>query len=98
MKCFWSLLLLLFILAHSVQGQQTAEEWTNKGLDYAIEGKYVQAIQCYDEAIRINPDYALAWYTKGEALRATGDSVNADAAFARARELGRMASAAFQET
>ena len=65
MKCFWSLLLLLFILAHSVQGQQTAEEWTNKGLDYAIEGKYVQAIQCYDEAIRINPDLAMAWNNKG---------------------------------
>ena len=40
----------------------------------------------------------LCLHNKGEALRATGDSVNADAAFARARELGRMASAAFQET
>jgi hypothetical protein len=36
--------------------------------------------------------------SNGEALRATGDSVNADAAFARAMELSRMASAAFQET
>ena len=36
--------------------------------------------------------------SNGEALRATGDSVNADAAFARAMEPGRMASAAFQET
>lgn len=36
--------------------------------------------------------------SNGEALRANGDSVNADAAFARARELGRMARAAFQET
>jgi hypothetical protein len=36
--------------------------------------------------------------SNGEALRATGDNVNADAAFARARELGRLTKPAFQET
>ena len=29
------------------------------------------AIACYDEAIRINPNYAEAWYNKGLALKAS---------------------------
>ena len=32
-------------------------------------GKYDEAIQAYDRAIEINPQYTDAWYNKGETLR-----------------------------
>ncbi|HPS90743.1 MAG TPA: tetratricopeptide repeat protein [Methanothrix sp.] len=33
-------------------------------------GEYEKAIQAYGEAIRLNPQYAEAWYNKGAALHA----------------------------
>ena len=40
-----------------------------------------------NEAIKLDPDYAAAWYNKGLAFEALGRTTEADAAFARAREL-----------
>ena len=42
----------------------------------------------YDEAIRLDPNDSNAWYNKGNALKALGRTVEADAAFAKANELG----------
>jgi Flp pilus assembly protein TadD len=38
----------------------------------------------YDEAIRLNPQYAQAWYNKGAALEAFGRDAEASTAFAMA--------------
>lgn len=39
-----------------------------EGASYHISGEYAQAVEAYDEAIRINSKSALAWYFKGNAL------------------------------
>jgi tetratricopeptide (TPR) repeat protein len=49
---------------------------------------YDLAIKCYDDAIRLDPSYAAAWYNKGEALRKLHRNSEADAALAKAKELG----------
>jgi tetratricopeptide (TPR) repeat protein len=62
--------------------------WNNKGVALGSQGKYDEAIKCFDEAIRLNPNDALAWNNKGDALKLLGLTVDADAAFAKAKELG----------
>jgi len=51
-------------------------------------GKYDEAIKAYDEAIRTDPNDAVAWNNKGAVLEAVGRTTEADAAFAKAKELG----------
>ena len=36
------------------------------------QGKYDEAIKAYDEAIRLDPNYAMAWNNKGDALNYSG--------------------------
>ena len=52
----------------SAQCQQTAEDWFDKGYALDDHGKYDEAIEAYDEAIRLDPNVAPAWYNKGLAL------------------------------
>ena len=55
--------------------------------DEAIKA-YDEAIKAYDEATGIDHQYANAWYKKGQALEALGRTADADAAKAKAKELG----------
>jgi Flp pilus assembly protein TadD len=52
------------------------------------EGKYNDTIKAFDKAIEIEPQHALAWYNKGTALMLLRRNSEADAAFAKAKELG----------
>jgi Flp pilus assembly protein TadD len=45
-------------------------------------------ILAYGEAIRLDPQYAEAWYNKGAALEALGRDTDASTAFARAKGMG----------
>ncbi|MCX6677431.1 MAG: tetratricopeptide repeat protein [Methanothrix sp.] len=47
---------------------KSAEVWFNKGFALNSLGKYDEAIQAYEEAIRLGPNYAKAWNNKGIAL------------------------------
>lgn len=47
----------------------SAETWINKGDALYKQGKYDEAIQAYDEAIRLNPQALTAWNGKGRTLQ-----------------------------
>ena len=47
-----------------------------------------RAIQDYDEAIRLNSQFADAYYNRGVVYSAIGKSIEAERDFARAKELG----------
>jgi tetratricopeptide (TPR) repeat protein len=55
--------------------------WNNLGYLNYTKGKYNDSIKCYDEAIRLNPSYSIAWSNKGNALKKLGDLGEAKAAF-----------------
>ncbi len=65
-----------------------AKAWNNKGIVLDDLGIYDAAIEAYDEAIRLDPHYAMAWNNKGLALRKLDRTEEAEAAFAKAKELG----------
>jgi tetratricopeptide (TPR) repeat protein len=50
------------------QALQSAVAWNNKGAIYDKMGEYDKALQAYDNAIQLNPEYAEAWANKGVAL------------------------------
>jgi tetratricopeptide (TPR) repeat protein len=69
---------------------QNAMAWKMKGavLRFKEVGRYEEAIQAFDKALQIDPKDAQAWNLKGQALKALGQNSEADAAFAKAKELG----------
>jgi len=66
---------------------KSAEDWYNKGVALYYQGTYDEAIDAYDEAIKLNPNYAKAWYYKGLVFKALGRTAEADAAYVKAKEL-----------
>jgi tetratricopeptide (TPR) repeat protein len=62
--------------------------WVDKGNALYQLGKYNESSQAYNKAIDIDPEYSLAWYNKGIALNKFNRTADADAAFAKAKELG----------
>ena len=91
----WAAIVLVMVaMILPVFGQQTAEAWNNKGAALDDQGKYDDAIKAFDEAIRINPNYADAWYNKGvafyhqkkynEAIQAYDKAIKIDPQFADA--------------
>ena len=62
-------------------------DWILKGNALREGKRYDEAIQAYEEALDIDPDYPDAWLGLGEALSALGRREEADAAFGRAEEL-----------
>ena len=67
-----SVSILLLVLTASAQCQQTAGDWVDKGNALGIQGNYDEAIKAYDDAIKLDPNYAAAWSNKGIALRNLG--------------------------
>jgi len=76
-----------------------ATAWYSKGATLGLQGKYDEAIQAFDKTIELNPQYvefydkkstvlAYAWDKKGTALHQLGRQLEADAAHAKAKELG----------
>ena len=47
--------------------------WSSKGVALIALGYYDEAIDCYDEAIRLDPNYTLAWNNKILALDSLGE-------------------------
>lgn len=49
-----------------------ASVWNNNGYAFRKQSKYQSAIECYDKAIKLQPNYAKAWYNKGYILEKQG--------------------------
>jgi tetratricopeptide (TPR) repeat protein len=54
----------------------------------SASGKYDEAFKIYERAIEIHPEFAEAREKKGDALKGLGRTTEANAAFAKATELG----------
>jgi tetratricopeptide (TPR) repeat protein len=57
--------------------QRLATAYNNRGVAYRIKGNYVPAIDDFNEAIRLVPDYASAFNNRGVAYRNMGNLVRA---------------------
>ena len=68
MRLIYAVFVLLQALITSAQCQQTTEEWHNKGVALGCQDKYDEAINAYNEAIRLNPNDTASWINKGNAL------------------------------
>ncbi|MGA9151794.1 MAG: tetratricopeptide repeat protein [Candidatus Nitrosopolaris sp.] len=53
---------------YNLSGTYNATDWNNKGDSLFDMKKYKEAIECYDKAIELEPDFADAWESKGVAL------------------------------
>jgi len=60
------------VLQNTLQEINEEVTWNDKGAALYNQGKYDEAIKCYNEAIKINPHYAPAWYNKGNVLNSQG--------------------------
>ncbi|RQW78346.1 MAG: tetratricopeptide repeat protein [Methanothrix sp.] len=60
-----------------------------KGIALGNQGKYNEAIKCFNEAIRLDPKEVDAWNNKGVALKALGRSDEAGLAFPTMRTSSR---------
>src|SRR3982751_625328 len=75
------------IAQEEAPSSQDAVELFNQGQDEHAKGNFAKAIELYDKAIKIVPEFAEAEYQKGNAFLAVGDPNKAETAFRRAIEL-----------
>jgi tetratricopeptide (TPR) repeat protein len=76
MKLILIAFIFLMALATSAQCQQTAEDWFNKGVVCDQLGEISNATFAYQQAVRIDPTFAEAWYNLGMDLYAVSDKFN----------------------
>jgi tetratricopeptide (TPR) repeat protein len=76
--------LAITMLCNPVFGQNSAKDWNDQGGALNSQGKYDEAIQAYDKAIQLDPNYAKAWSNKGMALVNMGKLDEAIQAFDKA--------------
>jgi predicted TPR repeat methyltransferase len=65
-----------------------AEIWCARGAALKKSGGLAAALDSYDHALRLRPDYAIAAHYRANALRALGRREEAIAAYRRAQQLG----------
>lgn len=68
--CFAICLSLLLVLCVPclASGNNTAIDWFNKGQVYDSFGQIANATHAYEQATRIDPTFAEAWYNLGDGL------------------------------
>ena len=71
--------LLLFLsgtanLAYAITetDAENAVKWFNEGNVLNELGKYEEAIEAFNKAIKINSNFSIVWYNKGNSLRDLG--------------------------
>ena len=68
--------------------QDLAQVWYNRAGLLASQGNEDEALDALDKAIELNPTHADAWHDKGMILEVLGRNSEANAAYAKAKELG----------
>jgi len=71
-----------------MQDPINAVSWKNKGLALINQKNYDDALKCFDEAVKLSPQDSKAWHLKGAVSEILERNREADAAFAKAKELG----------
>jgi tetratricopeptide (TPR) repeat protein len=75
------------IESKKLDGEDLAKVFAIRGNAYRNMSQFVQAIQDYDQAIKLNPDDAETFYNRGAAKKAIGDEAGGGADMKKAREL-----------
>ena len=83
--------LLSFLLDHHlekwVDQEQLAQLWKNRGDDLRLENHFQEAIEAYENAVTLNPDFADAYVGLGAAQLGMGDNKGALDSLLRATAL-----------
>ena len=74
---FYQMPLLEFALSQTTLQEIKANQFFNKGYDYAEQGNYVEAIKSYAEAVKHKPDQHEAWNNMGNAFNNQGNFIRA---------------------
>ncbi len=67
-----ALLMLAMLCTSALAQEETAEDWFNRGQELFRNHSYEEAIEAYDNALALNPQYGMAWGGKATALSLTG--------------------------
>ncbi len=60
-------------IKNSIESSTSAEAYVDRGNEFYYQGDYQAAISDYDEAIRLNPKYTIAYNNRGFAKSKLGD-------------------------
>ena len=69
-------------------GSNDAQYYDDRGFRYYQQKNYEKAVNDYDEAIRLDPNFTNAYRNRGNAFKAQGENEKADADFGKAAQVG----------
>lgn len=79
---------VIIVAVVSVVVPTRVNDLLENGLTKNNQGDYLGAIADYTKAIKMKPDYGLAYYKRGVAYIGMGEQANAYKDFAKAKDLG----------
>jgi tetratricopeptide (TPR) repeat protein len=69
MKCKHHILFIILatslLCVKNTLTAQSAEQWMQKGMDAELKGDLKYALQCYDQAVKLEPALPTFWYNRG---------------------------------
>jgi tetratricopeptide (TPR) repeat protein len=84
-----SVLIVLFLTVALSYGQDTAEEFLDKGLGYTDKGQHDKAISEFNKAIALNPRYVIAYNNRGVTYGKKAQYDKAISDFSQAKPIAR---------
>lgn len=91
MECLTFTLIIFLILSFPVIGDESAAEsaatWNANGISLYSQGKYVEALQAFNNALEFDPLSPQIWYNKGNSLYSQANYDEAINAYDRVIEL-----------